>query len=163
MGIELPGELANLLNELGYTWPKADETALLTLGREWITFGGQLRPLAQDASRAVADVVAHNHGPALTAMEQVWRDGTSAVAVLEQGAAGADAIGGALLVCAAVVLALKVNVIVQVTTLLIEIAQAIATAPATFGASLLEVPVFKKIADLAINFLINQAIGAILG
>jgi hypothetical protein len=54
-------------------------------------------------------------------------------------------------------------VIVQLTILLIEIIQAIATAPETFGGSLLEVPVFKKLADLAINFLISKAMEAILG
>lgn len=45
----------------------------------------------------------------------------------------------------------------------IEIVQAIATAPETFGASLLEVPVFKKITDMAINFIINEAMEKILG
>jgi hypothetical protein len=61
------------------------------------------------------------------------------------------------------VLALKINVIVQLTILLIEIIQAIATAAPTFGASLLEIPVFKKITDMAINLIISQAMEAILG
>ena len=44
-----------------------------------------------------------------------------------------------------------------------EIVEAIATSEITFGASLLEIPVFKKIADMVINALINEALGVILG
>jgi hypothetical protein len=72
-------------------------------------------------------------------------------------------IGGALFVCAAVVLALKINVIVQLTILAIEILEAIVTAPETFGASLLEIPVFKKLTDMLINLLISQAMEVVLG
>jgi hypothetical protein len=58
---------------------------------------------------------------------------------------------------------LKVNVIAQLAWLLAAIVEAIATAEFTFGASLLEIPAFKKLADMAINFVINQAMQVILG
>jgi hypothetical protein len=76
---------------------------------------------------------------------------------------GAQVVGLCLYLCAVVVLALKVTVIVQLTILLVEIIEAIATAPVTFGGSLLEIPVFKKICDLAINYLISKAMEAVLG
>ena len=71
--------------------------------------------------------------------------------------------GACVFVCAGVVLALKINVIVQLTILLIEIIQAIATSVPTCGASLLEIPAFKKLTDMLINFLISKAMEVLLG
>lgn len=65
-------------------------------------------------------------------------------------------------VAAGLVLALKINVIVQLSILVIEIVQAIATAAVTFGASLAEIPIFKKLTDIAINLILSQAIEALL-
>jgi hypothetical protein len=61
------------------------------------------------------------------------------------------------------VLALKINVIVQLIMLAIEIAEALATAAPTFGASLAEIPIFKEITQLIIDQLINLALNAVLG
>jgi hypothetical protein len=163
MGIEIPGELANLLNELGYTWPKSDETQMFELAQDWIALGGRLGPIVQEANSAVDAMLGSNSGPALTAFHTRWNAPDSAVTVLQDGATGAYVLGGALMVCAGVVLALKINVIVQLAILLIEIIEAIVTAPETFGASLLEIPVFKKLTDMLINLLINQALEVVLG
>ncbi|WP_433650306.1 hypothetical protein ACQP2C_28230 [Micromonospora zamorensis] len=72
-------------------------------------------------------------------------------------------IGAGLMVCAGIVLALKINVIVQLTLLAIQIAQAVATAAVTFGASLLEIPIFKLITGALIDQLLNMATEAVLG
>ncbi|MET7832566.1 hypothetical protein ABZS44_07020 [Micromonospora sediminicola] len=163
MGIQLPKELAVLLNELGYLWPESDEERLFELAQAWIAFGAEADAVAVDASGAVAGLLAANEGAALEAFQRQWTDGDSAPAVLQELGFGARAVGAALLVCAMVVLALKINVIVQLTLLAISIAQAIATAGPTFGASLLEIPIFKKLVDIAIDILIGQALEAILG
>ncbi|MFF5180678.1 hypothetical protein ACFY2Q_21840 [Micromonospora sp. NPDC000316] len=162
MGIQIPGELSGLLNELGYLWPESDEERLFELAQAWIAFGAEAEAAATDATTAVA-LLAGNDGSALEAFWSQWTDSDSAAAVLQDIGFGARAVGAALLVCALVVLALKINVIVQLTLLAISIAQAIATAAPTFGASLLEIPVFKKLVDIAIDFLIGQALEAILG
>ncbi|MGC5379330.1 hypothetical protein ACPXB1_12720 [Micromonospora sp. DT68] len=162
MGIQIPGELSGLLNELGYVWPESDEERLFELAQAWIAFGAEADAAATDASAAVA-LLAGNDGSALEAFRGQWSDSDSAAAVLQDLGFGARAVGAALLVCALVVLALKINVIVQLTLLAISIAQAIATAAPTFGASLLEIPVFKKLVDIAIDFLIGQALEAVLG
>lgn len=67
-----------------------------------------------------------------------------------------------LMIAAGVVLALKIQVIVQLILLAIQIAQAIATAAVTFGASLLEIPIFKTITGFIVDQLINMAIEAVL-
>jgi hypothetical protein len=163
MGIELPNQLADLLNELGYIWPKSDETKLLELGRHWISLGDTLGQIHLDAGGGARTVVEHNSGTAIDAFQAKWTAEKSALNTLEKAVRGGPLVGAALFVCAGVVLALKITVIVQLTILVVEIVQAIATAPETFGGSLLEVPVFKKITGLAINLLINEALKTILG
>ncbi|GIG70249.1 WXG100-like domain-containing protein [Phytomonospora endophytica] len=163
MGIDIPGELADLLNQLGYTWPKSDETALFELGGDWLSFAGKLQPIAGDAAAAADKARTGNVGEAIEAFGKAWDDEDSAVSVLGRAVVGSQIVGGALYVCAAIVLALKIAVIVQLTILLIQIIQAIATAAVTFGASLAEIPIFKKLADIAIDIVIDKALEAILG
>jgi hypothetical protein len=163
VGIQLPGELADLLNEFGYTWPKADEERLFELGQLWVGFGGTAQQISELADAAAEQAWTGNTGAAIEAFQQKWSGDKAAAAVLHDGATGAEVVGAALFVCAGIVLALKINVIVQLTILAIEIIQAIATAAPTFGASLLEIPAFKKLTDLAINFIISKALEAILG
>jgi hypothetical protein len=163
MGIMLPGELADLLNELGYTWPKSDETKMFELGQRWLELAGTLQQIVEEGEAAARRVLDDNSGTAITAFGQRWSAEQSAIPVLRDGAVGAQLVAATLFVCAIIVLALKINVIVQLTLLLIAIIQAIATAGPTFGASLLEVPLFKKLTDIAINILIDQAIGVVLG
>ncbi|MGK5742709.1 hypothetical protein [Micromonospora sp. URMC 103] len=163
MGLEIPGELADLLNELGYTWPKSDETQLFALGQQWIQFAGTLGEVGQEADAAVRSALTGNRGADIDAFQAKWSGDEAGRQVLAEGMTGAQAIGATLIVCAGIVLALKINVIVQLTILAVEILQAVLTAPETFGASLLEIPVFKKLTDMAINFLISQALEVVLG
>jgi hypothetical protein len=65
-------------------------------------------------------------------------------------------------VCAGVVVALKIAVVVQLAMLAVEIAQAIATAVPTAGASLLEIPIFKKITDILLDQALDLAINSVL-
>jgi hypothetical protein len=155
--------LADLLNELGYLWPKSDEDQLFALGQDWIKFSATLPAVHEDASASAGQVWRDNTAEAVDAFRQAWSGEDAGVAALLRGHAGAQAVGGGLMVCAAAVLALKVNVVVQLTILAAEIIEAIATTEVTFGASLLEIPAFKKLTDLAINFLVNKAMEAILG
>lgn len=163
MGLMIPGELADLLNELGYIWPKSDEEKLFELGQQWIDFGSTVGQIAQDADSAAQAVWSGNQGDAIDAFRQFWSAEDSASSTCHSGQDGSTVVGAALIVCAAVVLALKINVIVQLTILLIEIVEAIATAVPTFGASLLEIPVFKKLTDMLINLIISEAMEATLG
>jgi hypothetical protein len=163
MGINLPGELAGLLNDMGYTWPEVDEEKLFQLGGHWMGFASTVDGIRADAVAAADRVSAGNRGDAMDAFSAKWNDQDSPAGVLGDAVTAANVVGACLYVCAAVVLALKINVIVQLITLLIEIYQAIATAAPTFGASLLEIPAFKKLTDIAINLIVTVAMEAILG
>jgi hypothetical protein len=163
MGLQLPGELVTILQDLGYNWPEADEEKLFDLGGVWMSFAGQLEPVAQSASSAAEQVWNQNTGAAIDAFKAKWQADGSPGSSLEDSVVGAEMIGPLLMVAAGVVLALKINVIVQLVTLAIEMVQAIATAAPTFGASLLEIPVFKEITGRLVNLLISLAMEAILG
>ncbi|POM26740.1 hypothetical protein BTM25_11460 [Actinomadura rubteroloni] len=162
MGLQLPGELRSLLSMLGYNWPEADETKLMEMGNAWLRFasshGGPLGEVDSHAQR----VWSANRGDDIEAFQKSWNDGESGRTNLQDFTTAANIIGAGLMVCGAIVLALKINVIVQLTLLAIEIAQAIATAGPSFGATLAEIPIFKEITGAVIDQLIDMALQAIL-
>ncbi|XVQ11668.1 hypothetical protein ACQP1W_03530 [Spirillospora sp. CA-255316] len=163
MGMQLPGELTGLLSMLGYDWPQADESKLFELGSNWMGFGGTLSGVIGDADGVAQMVTGANLSEDIQAFQSTWSAEESPVSVLRKSAGGVVAVGACFFLCAMLVLALKISVIVQLIILFVQIAQAIATAAVTFGASLLEIPIFKEIAGIIIGFLIDQVIGALLG
>ncbi|WP_018653679.1 hypothetical protein [Actinomadura flavalba] len=163
MGLQLPGELIGLLGMLGYTWPEADETKLFDLGSSWMGFGGTVQGIASDASSAAQQALSGNKGDDIEAFQKAWAEEDAPAAILRDAGMGAMAVGGAFFVCAAIVLALKIQVIVQLIMLAIQIAQAIAAAVPTFGASLTLIPLFKIATGILIDILIDQALNALLG
>jgi hypothetical protein len=162
MGLQLPGELISLLSMLGYTWPEADEEKLFEMGRSWLNFAGGFPEPLEGAKAQAQRVWSGNQGQGIDAFRQAWSDHDAPAAALQDATTACNIVGAGLMVCAGIVLALKINVIVQLVQLAIEIAQAIATAVATFGASLAEIPIFKEITSLLIDQLINLALEAIL-
>lgn len=163
MGLTLPSELERLLNDLGFTWPEIDEQRLFVLGQAWTEYGSRLEQISGDAQSAAQEVWTGNSGAEIDAFKARWEHEKSPAEILKKGATAGHVLGAILMVCAAIVLGLKINVIVQLTILLIEILEAIATAPETFGASLLEIPVFKEIQQMIINAIVNEVVNAILG
>jgi hypothetical protein len=81
---------------------------------------------------------------------------------LDDAATAAELIGAALMVCAGIVLALKISDITRLILLAIQIAQAIATAVVTSGASLLEIPIFRAITEVILDQLLDVAINQVL-
>ncbi len=162
MGLQLPGELVTVLGYIGLDWPEADEEKLFELGETWLQLAGGLRGTAQQADTVASRVWQDNSGEAISAFQRYWSEHSPGDALGLSGDA-ALVLGGGLIVYAAIVLGLKINVIVQLVILAIQIAQAIATAGPTFGASLLEIPVFRQITRAIVESLIWEVIGAIIG
>ncbi|SEG78172.1 hypothetical protein SAMN04489712_11240 [Thermomonospora echinospora] len=163
MGLQLPGELASLLGMLGYTWPEADEEKLFQMGRDWLDFAADFGGAAQDADGHAGQVWAMNEGEAIKAFQQAWNEPDSPVPALQDGQVAANIMGAGLMVCGMIVLTLKIAVIIQLIQLAIQIAMAIAQAVPTFGASLVQIPIFKMITGLLIDMAISMALEAILG
>lgn len=162
MGLQLPGELVTVLGMIGYDWPQADETALFSMGQRWLEFSGTMQRLTGEAREAAAPVGAGNLGADIEAFQRYWTEQDGPAQVLEDGALGALVAGTGLMICGAIVLALKIQVIVQLAILAVEIAQAVATAVATFGASLAEIPVFQAITREIVGLLIDQVINELI-
>jgi hypothetical protein len=161
--LTIPGQLADLLNLLGYTWPKSKEGQMFELGQEWMEFGGKLKQIHGQTVPHAETVSLENIGSDIEAFKNKWMDKDAGAKVVEDGGTGAMVVGGGLFVAAGLVLALKIAVIVQLTILAIQIASAIAAAVPTFGASMAWIPVAKKIAGMAIDLAIDQVINALLG
>lgn len=162
MGLTLPGALETLLNDLGFTWPEVDEEELFSLATSWFQFGGTLTSAQQTAAAAADGVNSINQGTPFDAFRKKWDGKDAPAAVLGDATTGMDVGGAALLLCAGLVLGLKINTIVNLTILAFEIAEAIATAVPTFGASLAEIPVFKEITNRIIQAIINEAVNQIM-
>lgn len=158
MGMQLPGELRSLLEILGYTWPEADETLLIQMGQSWIGFGSRLGSIVTDAQSTASTVWSQNMGGDISAFQTWWGGEESPAQTLGDGVNAATLTGTGLMICGAIVLALKIAVIVQLIVLAVQIAQALATAPVTFGASLAEIPIFQQLTRTIVGNLVQEAL-----
>ncbi|GAA2207400.1 hypothetical protein GCM10009850_028580 [Nonomuraea monospora] len=157
MGLTLPSPLSVLLNELGYLWPEVDEESLHRLATAWAGFGGRLAGITGQAD-LVADAVRRgNAGEAVEALLTTWKGDEAPRTAIAEGVTGAQVVGVCLVVCAALVLALKIVLFVQLVTLLVRMRLAVAAAPATSGGSLLAIPALKQLTGALLNLSMNQA------
>ncbi|WP_433870802.1 hypothetical protein [Saccharopolyspora sp. CA-218241] len=161
-GMVLPSELSGLLNTLGFTWPEGDEGKIFDMAGEWSSFGDALRPRIDEAHQHAEEVWKQNQDKAIEAFRSFWDGDEAPKKNLDDGAEAAAMVSAGLHVCAGALIALKVAVIAQLVVLAVQIAQAIATAVPTFGASLAQIPIFKEITGLLIDQAIDVAINAVL-
>lgn len=162
MGLQLPSELAEALNWVGFTWPEADEELLFEAGQAWIAFAGTLRGATVEANAGAGLVSATNRGSDIAAFEAMWQGEEGPARRIEDGAEAAELIGAALLVMAVITLAQKVLTIVQLTILVVQVGLALAAAAPTLGASLAEIPVAIGAARVAIRRLIKEVVDRVV-
>ncbi|GAA2711588.1 WXG100-like domain-containing protein [Actinoplanes palleronii] len=162
MGLQLPGELVTALGWIGLSWPEGDEEKLFEMGQAWLDFAGTVAGASGEAGSAAAAVLAQHSGEAMQAFGQWWAQPESGPGTLPDYAQAATLVGTGLIICAGIVLALKIQMIVQLAILAFEVAQAIATAVATFGASLAEIPIFQTITREVVSMLIDQVISELM-
>lgn len=158
MGLQLPGELRTVLSMIGYDWPEADEQKLFEMGQVWTKFAGTIQQTVAETDPIAAQVWTDNVGSDIKAFQASWQHEDGPSNALHDGATAAQLAGLGLMVCGLIVLALKISVIIQLVVLAIEIAQAIATSELTFGASLLEIPVFQQITRTIVSNLLMEAL-----
>lgn len=161
--MQLPGGLGKFLNMSGRHWPMSDEERLLKMGLAWLGLSGDMGRLAGGAAVAAAGTWAAQEGDSIQAARGVWEAADSPHKNLVDGLTGADIIGLGLMVCAAIVLVLKVNFIVQLIQLAVQLFQAMAAAPATMGASTLQVPVLMEITGRLLDLCVTVAMNGVMG
>lgn len=162
MGMQLPGELISVLSVLGFEWPRGDEEKLFEMGQTWTDFAGTMRGETTNATSQAKTVWEVNTSDTTAAFEQAWQHAKGPINNLNDAATVAELVGGGLMICAGIILALKLAIIAQLVILAIQIAQAIATAAVTFGASLLEIPIFREITRRILDALLDKAIDKVL-
>ncbi|MFB4276619.1 MULTISPECIES: WXG100-like domain-containing protein [unclassified Nonomuraea] len=163
MGMKLPAGLAKVMNLTGRQWPMSDEEKLLRMGLAWLGMSGDVGRLAGSAGALAATAWTVQEGASVTAAHDAWDGPDSPQKNLLDGLTGADIIGLGLMVCAAIVLVLKVNFIVQLIQLAIQLFQAMAAAPATMGASTLQVPILMEITGRLLDLCITVAMNGVMG
>jgi len=163
VGMQLPGEVRDFLSVVGFDWPAGDETALLDLGQTWTQLSGMIERQVDQAHQAARLVWDRNASDMVDAFSSMWNGQEGPAGQMSRNGTGGDIIGAGLMVCAGIVLALKVNVIVQVTLTLISIATAVASAFVTFGASAAVVPLLREACKRLLDYLLDQAIAKVLG
>lgn len=162
MGMQLPGELITLLSVLGYEWPESDEEKIFNLAGEWTGMAEQIGPRVESLSAAARSLIEGNSGGDIDAFQADWEKEDSALTNIADIGDPSYEINIGLVITAGIILALKIAVIVQLAILAFQIAWAIATAPVTFGASMLQVPIFKQITGFIIDQLLDQALNAVM-
>ncbi|MFB9659928.1 hypothetical protein ACFQS3_09175 [Glycomyces mayteni] len=162
MGMQLPGELIGLLGVLGYDWPESDEESMFNLAGEWTGMADRVAERVEGLQSAARTLLENNSGSHIDAFQREWEAEESSPAALSKAADPANQLNIGLTVMAGIVLALKIQVIVQLAILAFQIAWALATAPVTFGASLAQIPIFKQITGLIIDQLMGMATTRIL-
>jgi hypothetical protein len=162
MALELPGPLANVLEGLGYHWTNTDEGGLSAMGDSWVNFSGKPQTHAATANAHVQNVLSANQGQGIDGIHTTWGQNDAAHRNLTDGGTGAALIGAGLQICAGIVAFLKVSMILQLVQLVIDIFLAIMEAFATFGASMLEIPIFKELTQKALGLIQNTAINAVI-
>ena len=84
--MEIPGELRSLLGILGYSWPEADETALVEMGQAWMSFSDRLEAIVSDATSTATEVWTEHEGETVAAFQAWWTREDSPAGALLDGA-----------------------------------------------------------------------------
>ena len=151
------------MRDLGFDAPNGKEGTQLDIGGTWVSHGSQSAKPPQDALSAAQQVWLNNKSPAVTAFQQHFTGPNAPHANLSDASTGAKGLGVGAMSFAGITLGLKLSNIAQVGMLLVAIAEAVAEAPFTAGASLLQIPAFKEATTVGMHTAINTASSAVMG
>lgn len=164
MGIVLPGEVAYLLEMLGFLWVNTDEEQTFSKGQDWQNFATSGAQCTGEADGGINHVLSANMGTAMDAFKESTSGGEDPVqTVARDMSTGSAGVGACMYVMSGIIVALKIATVVQLVLLAMEIASAIAAAVPTAGASMSLIPLFKIAARLAIEMAMNIAMTALMG
>ncbi|MGH3924762.1 MAG: hypothetical protein ACRDTT_18195, partial [Pseudonocardiaceae bacterium] len=157
MSITLPGELVEVMEILGFNWPHADEDKIFECGRAWEDYASEVERVIADADRACRQAVEHNHGEAITAFEDHWRE-LGGQGDLRRAADAARVVSGALELFGQAVITMKLAIIAQLTATAAAIIASVASAIFTAGLSTLAGAGAVHAARIAVREIIQELI-----
>jgi hypothetical protein len=100
---------------LGFYFPDSDEDKLDAMGQAWVRFATTMEPLIAEADQKAQAVKNDNQGGTIDTFWSVWSAGDGPAACLRANVEGARIIGAGLITAGAIVKALKVKVIAEVS------------------------------------------------
>ncbi len=162
MVINLPAPLGELLNTLGFDWPMSNEDTLFEAGNQWLELMDGVQDVLSGAGDHAAMVIQDNIGKSIEAFQAWWDSEDSPAKILTEGTVAMALAGASLMICAAVVLALKIAVLIQLGILAVQIAAAIAAAAATAGIAGAALPALYALGRKIVSSLIQDAIMRLL-
>lgn len=160
MGMMLPNELIWVMEKLGFDWPDIDEDELRRAGRIVGTFAGELEGKIQVIDRKVnGDLAASMRGQAGPAFVNAWNVNRSQnlqkmLDLLGPVPTGTEVAAGA-------VFALKMKVIVDVTSTLVTLV-AMLTNPITAAGAGPMLLIKKKLLNAIVDIAVEQALNQVL-
>lgn len=164
MAMTIPGELAWVLDLLGFEWPQLDEDAIRQAAHIMRQFEDDLNAAIDAADADVQDAYASVTGSFARAHADAWDEERSGSMrqlsdLIGPAATGVD-------VFADVIVALKLKVIAELVITAAQIAAAIASAVVTFGAGAAVQAVIlvarKKALDVVTDIMVDAAVGQVL-
>ena len=163
MSLMLPPELSKFLNMIGFEWPEGEEDKIFAWADRWMGYAGEVEGSVQAAQGAHDIVARENAGPAAEAYSRRFSGDDGIADVLKNLAVAGNITGGCLLLIGGAVIVLKGVFVVQLVMFAISVAEAIAAAIPTAGASMSIVPIARLICQRALQYAINLAIEKLLG
>ena len=160
MGMMLPNELIWVMEKLGFEWPDIDEDELRRGGHMVGTFRDDLESKLQAMDRKVnGDLAAALQGQAGPAYVCAWNTNRSQnlqklLDLLGPVPAGIEVAAGA-------VLALKIKVIVDVTTTMIALVAMLTNPVTAVGAGPMLI-IKKRLLNAAVDIAVEQALNQVL-
>lgn len=161
MALNIPSELAFVLNLLGFDWPQLDEDEIHRAAHIVRQFRDDLEGTIEEVSTQVNDTVpAAFSANAAGSFTTGWNDAreahmTQLVDILDPAATGIDLFADA-------VLALKLKVIAELVITAAQLAAATAAAFVTFGAAAAANVVIIAARKKALDIITGEAIAAII-
>lgn len=160
MGMLLPSELVWVMEKLGYDWPNIDEDELRRGGDIISTFRGDLEERIQLVDRKVnGDIAAAMRGVSGPAYVSAWNTNRSQnlqklLDILAPVPTGVD-------IASTGILALKMKVIVDVTSTMITLV-AMLTNPVTAAGAGPMLLIKKKLLNAAVDIAVEQVLNQVL-
>jgi hypothetical protein len=160
--INLPPALGEILNMCGVDWPMSNEDMLFEIGNAWMGLPESVDQVLSGVNEQGAKVWDENLGDAVDAFTTWWNGEDGPATVLSEGTIGMYLTGAGMMVCAAIVLALKIACIIQLAILAVQIASAIAAAAATMGIAAAALPAIYAIGREILMSLVQEAVMRLL-
>lgn len=149
MGIEIPGYLQWVSYLAGEKWPEGDETAMFRLGDVWASHADQLRDLIPDLDAVTQETLSVIVGQSAQAIEDQFVKMFSGDYAVSKLADGMDGLGALASNTGTQIQYTKYNIIASLAVAAVEIAWALASSWATWGASLATIPITQAITRAA--------------